>query len=680
MTAKLAIVTESGVEIDVPLNKLKKSPKNARKVPHTEAHIEALAASFRAKRMLQPLVVEPELDEAEAPTGFYLVTIGEGRRLAHKLRAKRGEISKTARIRCVVETALDAQEISLDENVTRNPMHPADQFEAWRDQAERRGFGPEEIGARFGVSPQLVRQRLRLGAVSPKLMAVYREDGLTLDQLMAFAVSEDHARQEQVFELLPPQSRQPYAIRRAMTEAKVSATDRRAMFVGLEAYAEAGGPILRDLFTEDRGGWLEDVGLLDQLVAEKLAGIAQEVRDREGWKWAEAHLDYPHGTDCSRVYPSQVERTDDEKAEIDAISAEYDALIEKWSHLDELPPEVEARLAEIDADLEAFGDGYAYRPDEIARGGLFVVLGPEGQARIERGFIRPEDVPAPDPEPVRDGAEPGEGEGDPESGEREEGEERDEREAEDEEEPDGLTPLSDRLVADLTAHRTMGLRDALADNPDVALLVVVHAAVLRCFYGGGSGTCADIRFTTGSLARDADGIEDSKAAVRTAERHEAWAKNVPTSSRDLWDWLIGIDGDSRAALLAHCVGLTLNAVHGWERRAEAWAHADRLAADIGLDMTAYWTPTARSYFGRVTKARIGEAVREAQSEDAAAGIAGLKKPDMAQAAEQLVAATGWLPPLLRTAAPEPPRAEPPHEAVEAEAEAEAEAEVIQAAE
>jgi ParB family chromosome partitioning protein len=180
MTAKLQIVTESGVEIDVPLNKLKKSPKNARKVPHTEAHIAALAASFRAKRMLQPLVVEPELDEAEAPTGFYLVTIGEGRRLAHKLRAKLGEIPKTAKIRCVVETALDAQEISLDENVTRNAMHPADQFEAFRDQAERRGFGPEEIAARFGVSPQLVRQRLRLGAVSPKLMAVYREDGLTL--------------------------------------------------------------------------------------------------------------------------------------------------------------------------------------------------------------------------------------------------------------------------------------------------------------------------------------------------------------------------------------------------------------------------------------------------------------------------------------------------------------------
>jgi ParB family chromosome partitioning protein len=642
MTAKLQIVTESGVEIDVPLNKLKKSPKNARKVPHSEAAIEAMAASIAAKRMLQPLIVEPELGADEQPTGCYLVTIGEGRRLAQKLRAKRGEISKTQRIRCVVETALDAQEISLDENVTRSGMHPADQFEAFRDQAERRGFGPEEIAARFGVSPQLVRQRLRLGAVSPKLMAVYREDGLTLDQLMAFAVSEDHERQEQVFDQLAAQGRQPHTIRRAMTELKVSATDRRAIFVGLEAYAEAGGPVLRDLFTEDRGGWLEDVALLDRLTAEKLAGIATEVREAEGWKWAEAHLDYPHGNPCRRVYPVQVERSEEEKAEIDAISTEYDALVSKWSHLEELPPDVEARLDEIDAALEAFGDGYAYRPEEVTRGGVFVVLGPDGQARIERGHIRPEDVPVVEPEPEahRAEGEAGEGEDDPRPGEGE---------TEDEEEADGLSPLSDRLVADLTAHRTAGLRDALADNPDVALMVVVHAAVLRTFYGDAGATCADIRFQSASLAREADGIEDSKAAVRTAERHEAWGKQLPETSGDLWAWLVEIDADSRSVLLAHCVGLTLNAVHGWERRPAAWAHADVLAESVGLDMTAYWTPTARSYFGQVTKARICEAVREAASEDAAAGIAGLKKPEMAQAAEQLVAATGWLPPLLRTA-------------------------------
>jgi len=92
---------------------------------------------------------------------------------------------------CVIDTANDPHEISLDENVTREAMHPADQFEAFRQLAEERGFGAEEIAARFGVTASVVRQRMRLGAVSPRLMQVYRDDGLSLDQLMAFAMVDD---------------------------------------------------------------------------------------------------------------------------------------------------------------------------------------------------------------------------------------------------------------------------------------------------------------------------------------------------------------------------------------------------------------------------------------------------------------------------------------------------------
>jgi ParB family chromosome partitioning protein len=83
---------------------------------------------------------------------------------------KRKEIKKTEPIRRIVDTANDPHEISLDENVTRENMHPADQFEAFKKLADERGFGAEEIAARFGVTPHVVRQRLRLGAVSPKLM------------------------------------------------------------------------------------------------------------------------------------------------------------------------------------------------------------------------------------------------------------------------------------------------------------------------------------------------------------------------------------------------------------------------------------------------------------------------------------------------------------------------------
>jgi ParB family transcriptional regulator, chromosome partitioning protein len=119
------------------------------------------------------------------------------------------------------------------------------------------------------VTSHVVRQRLRLGAVSPKLMQVYRNGELTLEQLMAFAIAEDHVRQETVYERLS-YNRDASTIRRLLTEIHVAATDRRAIFVGAEAYTEAGGTILRDLFTEDRGGYFEDVALLDLLVTAKL--------------------------------------------------------------------------------------------------------------------------------------------------------------------------------------------------------------------------------------------------------------------------------------------------------------------------------------------------------------------------------------------------------------------------
>lgn len=233
-------VATSAAGVFIPLGKLKKSPRNARKTPHSETTIEALAASIAAKGMLQNLVVEPEADTDGQLTGSYFVTVGEGRRLALLLRAKRKEIAKTELVRCIIDTDNDPQEISLDENVTREAMHPADQFEAFRVLAERRGSGAEDIAARFGVTAHVVRQRLRLGSVSPKLMQVYRDGGLTLDQLMAFAITEDHARQERVYES-HLHNREPWIIRRALTTANVAATDRRAVFVGAEAYTRAGG-------------------------------------------------------------------------------------------------------------------------------------------------------------------------------------------------------------------------------------------------------------------------------------------------------------------------------------------------------------------------------------------------------------------------------------------------------
>lgn len=552
-----------------------------------------------------------------------------------------------------VDTENDAHEISLDENVTREAMHPADQFEAFKRLADERGYGPEEIGARFGVSAQTVRQRLRLGAAAPELMTAYRDGTLALDQLMAFCVSEDQERQRQVFDQCGPHT-PVYAIRRAMTEAKVRADDKRVRFVGIEAYEAEGGTVLRDLFTEDGGGWLDDPVLLDRLVRDKLAGLAEDARQREGWKWAEVGSDYQDAAALGRVYPVEVVRSEADAAQITALSEEYDRLVSETDTADMLPPEVDARLEEIDKALQAFGPDFDYPAEAKARAGVMVLLGHDGLARIERGLVRAEDaVETRRPEPEAPEAWT-EGEGEAET-----------PPALEHEADEGLAPLSERLVIDLTAHRTMGLRDAVQADVNVALTVVVHALALQVFYPAwGTWTPLQLRLSVTGLERLAPGVSDGPAGRRVADRLEAWGARLPEEARDLWAVLSSMAPSDLLDLMACCAGVGLYAVRDpHDRKPDALAHAETLATATGLDMTGTWSATAASYFSRVSKARVLEAVTEATSPEEAGRIAGFKKGDMAEAAERLVEGRGWLPPVLRTApAVDPDAPEPQGEA------------------
>jgi len=623
-----------GAEITVPLNRLKASPKNARKTPHSPATIEAFAASIKAKGVLQPPVVEIERDGEGVPTGSYLVSIGEGRRQGLRLLAKRKAIKRTHPVRVIVDAENDAHEISLDENMTREAMHPADQFEAFQRLAVEKGYGPEEIGARFGVSAHVVRQRLRLGSAAPELMAAYRAGTLALDQLSAFCVSEDQDRQRQVLEQVGPHT-PAYAIRRAMTEAKVSVGDRRVRFVGVETYKAEGGGILRDLFTEDGGGWLEDVVLLDRLVGEKLSGLADEAREREGWKWAEPALDYPDVSAFGRVYPVAVERSEADAAEITALSEEYDRIVSE-AGAEGLSPEEDARLEEIDKSLQAFGPDFDYAAEAKARAGVVVMLGHDGLARFERGLVRAEDAVAPPPE--EEAVEDCGGDADAERGGRAP-------------EPEEVgSALSDRLVIDLTAHKTMGLRDAVQADVGAALATVVHALALQVFYPGyGLWTPLQLRLSVSGLERLAPGVDDGPAGRRVRDRCEAWGARLPERAEDLWGVVFGLAPSDQLDLMACCAGVGLYAVRDpHDRRPGALAQAEPLATVVGLDMAGTWSATAASYFTRVPKTRVLEAVTEAVNAEEAGRIAGFKKGDMAEAAERLVEGKGWLPPVLRT--------------------------------
>ena len=220
-----------------------------------------------------------------------------------------------------------------------------------------------------------------------------------------------------------------------------------------------------------------------------------------------------------------------------------------------------------------------------------------------------------------------------------------------EEEPS--KPISDSLIRDLSAHRTLALRVALGERPDLAVLALTHTLTAQLFYSDAEAGCLEVRLTVTPLGSHADRIEDTPLAARASAAHEVWAERMPRDVADLWSFIVSLEEDKRLTLLAHCASCTVNALRlPWDRKPRSLQTADRLASALTLDVAKDWTPTVESYLGRVTKAHIAAAVTEGVSEDAAARIADMKKPEMAQAAEQLLAGTGWLPAILRTPQPE----------------------------
>jgi ParB family chromosome partitioning protein len=611
----------------IPLSQLRPSAANVRKTD-TGRDLDELAASILAHGLLQNLTVR------KADKGPHYEVVAGGRRLAALRRlAKAKRLPKGFEVPCRVLTGTDGIEISLAENVVRAPLHPADQFEAFSALHDQ-GQGIEEIAARFGVAPTLVQQRLKLAAVSPRLMAVYRDGEMSLDQLTAFTLTDDHAAQERVWFEAPHLYKDPRAIRQALTRSLVEGSDRRARFVGAEAYEAAGGQLVRDLFQPDDEAYFADSELLDRLVAEKLRAEAEKLK-AEGWAWVEVlpELDYGRLARFRRIPPTETPLSAEDEAKLSALCEQHDALVE---NLEEEPPaETVAELDRLSDEIDTLSASREqWSNEDKACAGVFLALDYQGELVVRRGYAKPDDVPptVPAPEdgsPAPVAAQPTQ-----------------------EEKP--KAGLSDALVTDLSAHRTAALRETVAGRPDVALTALLHALVLQLFHGVAHG-CVDIRAVSADLRPLADGIGSSKAGLALAERHERWLERLPEADA-LWPWLETEGDATRAELLAYCVGIAVNASSQarYGVRPRCAEQRDLLAGAVKLDMADWWQPTRAGYFARVSKTLILEAVTEAVSPQAAENISRLKKDAMASRAEELLADRRWLPPMLRTAAPVEP--------------------------
>lgn len=612
-------------ERSIPLSKLVFGKANVRRTDKT-INIDQLAASIKAEGLLQNLVVKP------LPTGKFEVTAGNRRLRALRALAKDGAIAKDYGVR-VLPAKGEAAAIGLAENTVREAMHPADEFEAFQALIAA-GETVESIAARLGVSTLHVRRRLKLAALSPPLIRAYRKGEASLDQLMALAIVPDHARQNAAFFGVPDYARQPHAIKRRLTEGRVSNHDRRVRFVGLDAYESAGGSIARDLFAADEEVWIEDIDVLDRLALAKLEAVAVDIAG-EGWKWTEIDLtgSLRQSGGYAALHPERREPSASEAEAIAMLNKELDDIAvdmddenltdEAYAVLDRRSDEVRSKLAAIEDNLKLWTDG------QKAEAGTIVTLGSDGIPAIHRGTIRPQDIRKANP---RSRHKPKQG-----------------TDAAAGADPDTSIRYPAAVVQDLTARRTIALALELSKRPEVALAAIVHDLALATLYERWAGQAAmtGISASTFEPCRFIPGDEAESAMAEADAAAERWRSELPENAGNLWDWLRDQTVARLIELLAFCVARTLDTV---EARPEQGRSAKveatlRLTGAVDLDMRQHWTANS-AFLTRVPKAAIAHAMKQACAEAAAKLQTGITKADLVIRAEQLLAVAHWLPPYL----------------------------------
>lgn len=633
----------------IPLSKLVPSPRNVRK--HVDAGADAeLKASIAACGLLQNLVVRP------AAKGKFEVEAGERRRRAMLGLAEDKTLPRDHPVTCLVLDKTDSSgTASLAENFHRLAMNPADEAEAFAALIGG-GASSEEVARRFGLTVRFVEGRLRLAQLAPVVFAALGTGEITLDMAKAYGATSDQEVQARVFEQVSTgyYAPNPDSVRRMVLSGTVRGSDPRARFVGRDAYLAAGGRIERELFdNEESEAWAE-VALLESLAAAKMDVTAKALAVEQGLAWVkptlEPYVSHELLEGLVRLPVEAAPLSETDIARLDELDASYDeqaAVLEDEDSAEEAVAAAEAAIEQIERECQEIRG----RPPVIAEehkgdAGMILVLTRDGTPQLQPVYYG-----------ERQSAPEGEDnvielvEGDGAAGTR-------------------RSALSRRLVDELAMQRRDVLALHVMADPALALDLMVftladadtndwQAKVATTIRGGMpngpiSGFEPKDAPATASLAELRSGLDETwRAGDESAGRFEAF--------RALCD-------EARAAWLGFVVGRTLEASLNMagDRRI---AFHDHLGSLVGIDMAAWWRPTAANYFDRVPKAVILDALAAVGGPDLSARFASVKKADLAASAERVFAGTyitealvrdkalGWVPEVMRFASAAPVEAE-----------------------
>ena len=588
MTTAAAVAAIEAIEY-FPLADLYLSPLNPRQ-SHSDDEILELAGSLIACGLLQNL---SGLRDAEGRIG---VIAGGRRFMALGLAAQTRPDLAMVPVRLAPD-AVTAAEWALVENTARKDLHPADEIRAY-GRMEATGASITAIASAFAVTEAHVRRRLKLAALPAAVLNALKAGQITLGHAAIFTTCNDEDLVLEVLETVKGRDTAEHELRRLLQGASIRHTDRRAKFVGVEAYGAEGGRITRDLFSNDV--LFDDAGLLTDIFARKLAEVAQGLMD-QGWKWAESRLD--HYVDWSekdkltRLYPQEPDLSEDE-------AEEYDALCE-LANADALDEEGHAKLDAFDAKRAP-----VFSPEQRTAAGGFVFVGRDGELQFEMGFVRPADRA----EAVESGVI-----------------------AADRHNSAGAvpadaapkSPYSAALVADIHAMRLAALQQALLAKPELVLDLMAFALSSA---SGAYATIFDMRL---GAPTNVPSVEEGFAV--DTRLSEPKPHNMVQDQAEAFVGFQGLGKKARNAVITEALARGLN--YGFSTFSRPSNLFDHIEAEADASIRTVWTPTAANFFGRVSGGSLDALLVDLLSAEASdarmKAFAKMKKSEKAATMERL---------------------------------------------
>lgn len=619
----------------VPVNQLVHIEQNVRKHKPELDKLQELAASILSVGVLQNLVVCP------MPDGMLGVAAG-GRRLS-ALHLLLGAGSLTADYPVPVKIVeLDmAMYVSETENSKRENMHPADQIAAFAKMSET-GDTAAQVGSLLGYSTKHVQKFLRLAGMAPALLAELAEDNISVDQLQALSASEDHERQQNTWKNAYGIYKTPKELRNEVLRGEVAAVGNRLLeFVGRDVYEQAGGGFRYDLFTDE--GFISDTALLQTLTRQKLTDIAAGIAQAEGWSWSEGRSEgvTTYGEDAELYLllgqPNPA-FTDEQGTRMAELGRQLDELSEQADGDDAdhaaLEQAADACQAEMDA-IEGAAKIRAWSDDVRARGGVVVSL-LRGELSVRRGIMKRCDLPETERDDNNSGVTPHLSSIRTENSTPE------------------VSPakaLSAVLAKSLSSERTLAVQAALAEQPQMALVIFVHDC-LKSTFDHGSNALSTLKVAlhakTGVMLDHAPTSAGGLAMQHLTAMHDAWLKLLPEDWHKSWDWLLTWDTQQLISVMGYCLAKTLDGASERlsDKDGKAGKDLEPVEALLNFTLRDWWLPTKANFFGRISKEQIADSLLDAGLSGASRDVLKMKKGDAAGRAEEDISQTRWVPDCL----------------------------------